>query len=93
MKEKSVEHFIKINEFIDQNYEYVLDYGLMDVVLIDEYRASLVKLSTSTDEQDKKKVCEWLEFMVNQIKECANDNISVGRKYPIYEACLNCVNN
>lgn len=80
-------------EFIDQNYAAVIDNGLMDDVLVNEYKANVDKLSAQQPLSDSEQVTvlQWLDFMLKQMTDCAKDNLTSGNPQSVFKALLECV--
>jgi hypothetical protein len=80
-------------EFIDQNYAAVIDNGLMDDVLVNEYKANVDKLSAQQPLSDSEQVTvlQWLDFMLKQMTDCAKDNLTSVNPQSVFKALLECV--
>ena len=80
-------------EFIDQNYAAVIDNGLMDDVLVNEYKANVDKLSAQQPLSDSEQVTvlQWLDFMLMQMTDCAKDNLTSVNPQSVFKALLECV--
>lgn len=85
----------KIIVFIDKNYDAILDNGLMDDVLVNEYKTGVAKLDSieTMSEGDKKELMGWLDSIVNLMIQCATDNIAFGRTFPVFENFMGCLRN
>ena len=79
---------------LTMNYAAVIDNGLMDDVLVNEYKANVDKLSSQPPLSDCEQVkqFQWLDFMLKQMTECAKDNLAAGNPQPVFKALLECVN-
>lgn len=89
IKEQILLHTI-ISVFIDRHYDDMLDYGLMDDILVNEYKAGIVKMDSMCAER-LVNTARWLDTVLSQMVICAKDNLAVGRNYPIYSNFLRCV--
>ena len=85
----------RVVEFIEQNYEAVIDYGLMDDILVREYKANVAKLEALhlLPEAEQSKLLQWIDYMLKQMVDCANDNVAAGNPQPVFKALLDCVNS
>lgn len=80
----------RVVNFIDQNYEAVIDNGLMDDILIREYKANVSKLEAlhllPPPEQDR--LIQWIDYMLKQMVDCAKGNLAAGNPKPVFKAFL-----
>lgn len=94
MKLSAVNLHNRIVEFIDKNYSSVLDNGLMDDILVNEYRASVAKITNSSTilELERLKLIKWLDFILCQMIGCAKDNMNSGNNKQVFKDFLDFVN-
>lgn len=84
----------RVVEFIDINYTDILEYGLMDDVLVSEYIANVDKLVSQTlVVEEKNKIIDWLDFMLKQMTDCANDNLMIDNKKTVFKSLIELVND
>lgn len=85
----------KVVEFIDRNYAAVIDNGLMDDVLVNEYKANVIKFSAQPPLSDSEqvKLLRWLNFMLKQMTDCAKDNLAAGNPQPVFKTLLEFINS
>ncbi len=83
----------RVVEFIDRNYIEVIDNGLMDDILFNEYKANVDNLYAQPPLSDSEQVkqLQWLDFMLKQMKDCAKDNLLAGNPQPVFKALLDYV--
>lgn len=74
----------KVVEFLNNNYKAVIDGGLMDEVLMNEYKASVAKLDNSD-------IAAWLGNTLWQVVLCASANLAKGKTDAIYADLIKCV--
>lgn len=80
----------KMAIFFDQNYESLLDAGLIDDVLVGEYKIGAVKLDKISKSyvEEQKKQTDWLCTILWQMVESVSFNIASGHHNPIYSSLL-----
>ena len=76
--------YMGVLEFLKKNYAEVLDLGLMDDILFNEYKTCVNKLIITSEKEESEKRRRWLDFIINQMFECSKDNLKVGRSYTLY---------
>ena len=83
----------KIVAFMNKNYEAVIDSGLMDDILFEEYKDSVHKIGNVADMTDAEKQAQlnWLCTLLWQMAESSSNNLIAGRMNPVYVDMLKCV--
>ena len=79
----------KIAAFIDRNYADFLDAGLMDDILVNEYKAGVAKLSCCNN--STKETLAGLSTILWQVVECASECLAEGRKDSVYKDVIGIV--
>jgi hypothetical protein len=79
--------------FVEANYGAILDAGLMDEVLMEEYKQSVIKLEEfkTASSKEKQKQAEQLGFVLWTMVDNASQNIASGRYNPVHVELLKAI--